>query len=215
VIVIDPPGDRDLRLIGVVRGLVAEAPRAVQALGEFGPSAVGLGVSPSELEALRTHFVGTASEPLVPLGPTELAEARALVRFGEVGVPNPAFLTVLDWGRGRGVPVEGIDPDDDVQAEQFVAHIGYFELVRRTIRERRTGRSPPKAPDADAFAVAWDRAPRPGAGSERYALARERSLLEALTALREDHPRAAVVVDRERVERLGRLVGEGLAAGRP
>jgi hypothetical protein len=208
VIVVDPPGDRDLRLIGVVRGLVEEGPKAVKATQAFAPSAVGLGVSAAELEAIGANFVGTPSEPLVPLGPTEIAEARSLVRFGEVGVPNPAFLELLAWGKAKGIPVEGIDPDDDVQAEQFVAHIGYFELVRRTLRERRVGRRPPKAADADAFAVAWDKETRPGGGSERYAMARERSLLEALTTLREDHPRAVVVVDRERLERLNRLVGE-------
>jgi hypothetical protein len=210
VIVVDPPGDRDLRLIGVVRGLVEEAPKALRALTEFAPAAVGLGLGAAELEAIQEHFADTPTEPLVPLGPTEVAEAKSLVRFGEVGVPNPAFLAILRWGNATGVPVEGIDPDDDVQAEQFVAHIGYFELVRRTLRERRVGRRPPKAADADAFALAWDRETRPGRGSERYALARERSLLEALTLLRERHARAAVVVDRERLERLNRLVAEGL-----
>jgi hypothetical protein len=211
VIVVDPPGDRDLRLIGVVRGLASEAAKSVQALAQFAPAAVGLGLSPAELEAIEAHFVGTPVEPVVPLGQTELAEAKSLVRFGEVGVPNPAFLEIIGWGKARGIPVEGIDPDDEVQAEQFVAHIGYLELVRRTIRERRAGRRPPKAANADAFAIAWDRETRPGGGSERYALAREQSLLEALTVLREDHARAAVVVDRERLERLNRLVGEGLA----
>lgn len=212
MIVREVPGDRDLLLVGVVRGLSGEAPKAVEALEAFRPNAVGLGLTETETESLRTHFIGTPTEPVVPLAPSETVEARALVRYGEVSVPHPAFIALMEWGVRHKIPVEGIDPEEEVQAELFVAHIGYFELVRRTVRERRTGRSPPEAPDADAFALAWDRSVHPGKGSERYALARERAMLEGLKELREGRRRLAVVVDRERVDRLASVVG---AAGSP
>jgi hypothetical protein len=143
-----------------------------------------------------------------------VAEARSLVQFGEVGVPHPAFVELLGWGAAHAIPVEGLDPEEDVQAELFVAHIGYFELVRRTLRERRAGRRPPKAADGDAFALAWDKETRPGRGSEKYAIARERAFLEGLTARRSETPRIAVVVDRERVQRMVRLLLSSGAPGR-
>lgn len=209
MIVVDPPGANGIRVVGVVRGLVADVAPAREAVAAYRPTHVGLGISPSELEALAEHFVGTAAEPLVPLGPTEVAEMKALARYGEVGAPQPAFIELLGWGRSNGVPVVGLDPDEDVQAELFVAHIGYLELVRRTVRERRAGRAPPAAPDADAFALAWDRSTRPGRGSERYARAREVAFLEEMAKLGDRRRRLAVVVDRERVGRLVAMLGSG------
>jgi hypothetical protein len=206
VIVLDVPGDTNLRLLGVVRGLISEVPGVLEKVQAFAPEAVALGLTPSETEALETHFVGTPTEPVVPLAPTEVVEAKALTRYGDVGVPHPAFVELLSWGRTAHVPVEGIDPDEEVQAELFVAHIGYFELVRRTVRERRTGRNPPEAPDADAFALAWDSAVHPGRGSARYALERERAFVGQLAELRTRYRRVVAVVDRERVQSLGNLV---------
>ncbi len=207
MIVVEPPGDRDLILVGPVRGLLDEARRARDRIAEFRPQAIGLGLSPSEVESLTTHFVGTASEPVVPLAPGEVREALSLVRFGEVGVPNPTATALLEFGRETGIPVEGLDPDEEVQAELFIANIGYWELVRRTLGERRIGRRPPETNDPDAFALAWDAALHPGRGSARYAQARDRVAAEALRTLRHDHRRVAVVLDRERVEGFARLLG--------
>jgi len=206
VIVVDPPGQPELRLFGVVRGLVPEVAPLRDAVAAFAPEAVGLGISPDELEALAAHFLDDAAEPVVPLGGTEVAETTALARYGEVGVPHPAFVDLLAWGRRTGLPVVGMDPGEDEQAEMFVAHIGYFELVRRTVRERRAGRKPPPAVTADEFALAWDREIHPGRGSERYALAREHGLVASLLGLRTEHRRVAVVVDRDRVPRLAPLL---------
>lgn len=207
MIVVEPPGAPDLLVVGVVRGLVDEVPKALARLEAFRPTTIGLGLTPEEADSLREHFVGTATEPLVPLAGTETTEARALVRYGEVAVPQPTYLALLEWGRARNVPVVGLDADEDAQAEMFVAHIGYVELVRRTVGERSVGRRPPDSEDADSFALAWDAKAHPGRGSANYATARERALLGHLTELRGRGQRVAVVVDRERAPRLAEIVG--------
>lgn len=206
MIVLEPPGDRDLLLVGAVRGLTAEARTAVDRVAAFRPAAIGLGLNPAEIESLTEHFVGTPTEPVVPLAPGEVREAIALTRFGEVGVPNPAAIALLEYGRAAAIPVEGLDPDEEVQAELFVANIGYVELVRRTLGERRIGRDPPATDDPDAFALAWEAALHPGRGSARYARARDRSTLEALKTLRRAHRRVAVVLDRGRIDGFAALL---------
>ena len=211
MIVIDPPNDPAIRLIGAVRGLVADAGPTRDQVAAFRPEAIALGTSPGELEGLTAHFLSPGAEPVVPLGPTELAEARALARYGEVELPHPTFVGLAEYGASAAIPVHALDADEEVQAEMFVAHIGYFELVRRTIRERRAGRRPPSAPDADRFALTWDRTIHPGTGSDRYAQARDLALLGGLKDLRATHRRVALVVDRERVPRLA--VALALATG--
>lgn len=205
--------DRDYLVVGVVRGVPGEVDPALEALREFGPDAVGLGIARGELDGLEEHFVDTPTEPIVPLAAMEAAEVRGLVQFGEVVVPNPAFVRVLAWGRARGVPVEALDQDDEAFVETFTDHIGYFELVRRTLRERRLSKRPPRAASPDEFVLTWERTRSPGRGSGRFAAAREATLADGARRIAPSARRVAVLVDRERFEGVeGRLAS---AAGAP
>jgi hypothetical protein len=187
-------------LFGVVRGLTSEVPPLLQALDAHLPASVGLSLAPQELTGITEYFVGAHSEPLVPLGDSEVAEAVGLAHFGEVRVPHPAFRAALEWGSARSVPVTGIDPGDDEYAGLFAQHIGYLDLVRRTVSERRLVRTPPPAATAEQFAIAWNEGLARGKGSLQLALARDERAAEAVRALRAAHGSVAVVVDRERFE---------------
>jgi hypothetical protein len=187
-------------LLGPVRGLSSDARALGEALEAFRPEAIGAGVAAEELHGLVEYFVDTPAEPVVPLAATELSEVRGLCRFGEVRVPNPAFLEALTWGRARAVPVAALDPSEEEAASLFTEHIGYVELVRRTVHEHRLGRTPPTPSSADAFALAWDRSIAGGRGSRRLAAARDDHLVREARRLAEGHRRLALVVDRERYD---------------
>ncbi len=187
-------------LIAPVRGLTADARALGEALERFRPEAIGAGVASEELDGLAEYFVDAPAEPVVPLAPTELSEVRGLCRFGEVRVPNPSFVLALRWGRSRLVPIAPLDPDEEQTASLFTEHIGYVELVRRTVREHRLGRAPPTPSSADAFALEWDRSVGGGRGSRRFASARDDHLVRGAVRLAEGRSRIAIVVDRERYD---------------
>ena len=187
-------------LLAPVRGLVSDARQVPPALEAFRPEAIGAGVAAEELRGLVEYFVDAPAEPVVPLAPTELSEVRGLSRFGEVRVPNPAFLEALDWGRAHGAAVRALDPTEEEAAALFTEHIGYVELVRRTVREHRLGRTPPTPSSADAFALAWDRSIGGGRGSKELAAARDEYLVREARRMGEGRRRVAVIVDRERYD---------------
>jgi hypothetical protein len=201
--------DGSVLLVAPVRGLSSEVPRVLAALEAYRPDAVGLGLSPEELQGLNDYFVLAEAEPVVPLSPTETSEVRGLSRFGEVRVPNPSFVELLRWARARSIPVEPLDPRDEHSASLFAEHIGYVELVRRTVRERRISRHPPAPSTADEFALSWDREVASGRGSRDFAGARDRHLARALERMRAGRARTAVVVDRERFEDVRQLLQHG------
>jgi hypothetical protein len=190
------PGE--VLLLGSVRGLESESPSVLAALDGFAPDVVGLGLSAEETQGLRDYFVTSEAEPVVPLTTNEVAEVRGLVRFGVVRVPNPTFVDLLGWADRRALPVEALDPGEDVSAELFSEHIGYVELVRRTVRERSVGRRPPTPSTPDEFALAWDRQVAGGRGSRAFARSRDQHLVRGALRLGQDRGRVAVVVDRER-----------------
>jgi len=201
----------DILLLASVRGLLSEAEALGPALDAFGPEAVGVGVSPEELKALVEYFVLSEAEPLVPLTTTEVNEVRGLSRFGEVQVPNPSLVETLRWGRSRQVPVAPLDPNEERSADLFREHIGYVELVRRTVRERKLGRAPPTPSSPDSFALEWDGTVGKGRGSRRLAEARDEHLAQEVGRLTRGRGRVAVVVDRERFDGVRSLLR---AAGR-
>jgi len=196
-------------VLGAVRGLVADGERVRARLETVRPNAVGVAVSEDELHGFREYFVDAATEPVVPLAPTEAAEIRALARYGEVGVPNPSVLAAIRWADSTKAPVSPLDPSDDEYSTMFARSIGYLELVRRTLRERSAGKRPPAAADADAFSLAWSRMIEPGAGSRRLRAQRDAVVAEGVERLRARFSSVAVVVDRERFEGLVELLADG------
>jgi hypothetical protein len=190
----------ELLVVGTVRGLVGEVAPLVQRLTAFGPGAMAVGISFDELTGLTDHFLGGPSEPVVPLTASETAEAKAVSRFGEVRVPNPSVLAALEWATSRSVLIEAVDPSDETYATMFTDHITYFELVRRTLRERKLTRTPPKASTPDELARAWHSTLTPGKGSREFNAAREAAICEATERLVERIPRVALLVDRERFD---------------
>jgi hypothetical protein len=197
--------DAEYLVLGAVRGVVRDVEPVVQQVESFAPRAVGLGLSFEEMTGLNDHFVHRASEPLVPLTRTETAELLGLSRIGEVRVPHPAYVRVLEWARENDVPVEALDPSDEGYANLFTEHIGYLELVRRTLNERRLTRAPPEAANPDEYALTWQRGVAAGRGSRAFLAAREAAICEGARRLARRSGRTAVVVDRERFE--------GVAAG--
>ncbi|MCI4319871.1 MAG: hypothetical protein L3J87_02310 [Thermoplasmata archaeon] len=179
--------------------MASEASLAVAELERFRPSVVGVGLSAEELTGLTDYFVGTDSEPLVPLTSAETAEIRGLARFGEVRVPHPTFLAALEWARRAQVKVAPLDPSEEALADQFTEHVSYLELVRRTVRERGMIRHPPEAASADEFVLAWDHRLTPGSGSARLHEARERGIADQLAKLGGVGARTVGIVDRERL----------------
>ncbi|MGA7923963.1 MAG: hypothetical protein WCA77_08315 [Thermoplasmata archaeon] len=204
-----PTPDRSVRVLGVVRGVVRERFEVQRALGLFRPQVVGIGVSAEDLEGFHDQFVGTPTEPMVPLFQTESIEVREMARFEEVQVPNPGIVEALVWGTQNGVPVESLDPSDAEYGDLFTQHISYVELVRRTLRERKLNKSPPKATSAEDLVMAWDAQLKGRRGSSRLAEAREALESEGIRRLRARFGRVAAIVDRERFDGVVRGVTGG------
>ncbi|MCI4339040.1 MAG: hypothetical protein L3J68_01745 [Thermoplasmata archaeon] len=196
----------DVLLLAPVRGLAAEVAPVIAQLGSYRPEVVGVGLSADEMQALNQYFVVSEGDPVVPLTSIETSEVRGLSRFGEVRVPNPVFIEILRWAGERALPVEALDPSDDRTATLFTEHIGYVELVRRTVKERAVSRRPPTPSTPDEYALEWDREVAGGRGSRGFAGARDRHLVRGAQRIGAGRSRIAVVVDRERFDLVRELL---------
>lgn len=192
------PGPPELLVAGVVRGFVADADLLLRTLSEFRPEALAVGLGPEELTAYTEHFVDARAEPLAPLLPTEQAEVHGISRYGDVQLPHAPFLAALAWARELQIPVHPADLGEEEYADLFAEHIGYFELVHRTVAERRLTRKAPTASTADEFVVGWAESVGSGRRSREFEAARTASMARAIRGFGMGRRRIAVLVDRER-----------------
>lgn len=201
------PGRSGILLVGAVRGYTPDVPEVLATLEKFAPLAIGVGLSEEELNGLVEYFAGADAEEVVPLTEVERQEVAGLTRFGEVRVPSPAYIAIMEWAQDRRIPVQPLDASDIGAADMFTRHIGYVELVRRTLREHRLGRHPPRAEGPDEYALAWDKTLAAGRGSRAFLSERDTFLAAAALELAASHVRVGIVVDRERFELVGRGMG--------
>jgi hypothetical protein len=204
VIALRESGPPELLVLGVVRGVVAEVGPMTGELDRFRPSRVALAIGVEELASYAEQFVGGATDPYAPLLPTETAEVLALARFGEVEVPHAPFVEGLRWAARHGIGTSAVDPDEERYADLFGERIGYWELVRRTVRERSLARGPPDAESPDEFALRWAGKVGKGRASRRFERERTELMLQALRVAQRPSERVALLIDRERIPELAR-----------
>ncbi|MCI4345348.1 MAG: hypothetical protein L3K07_01115 [Thermoplasmata archaeon] len=197
-------GPPELLLVGVVRGVVAEVAPMLDELRRYHPTRLAIAIGPEELASYTEQFVNASTEPVAPLLPTETAEVLALAKFGEVRVPHAPFIAALGWANDAGVPVAAADPDEEEYSNLFAERIGYWELVRRTVRERGAARSPPEAASPDEFALRWAGRVGRGRASRRFESARSERTVAAARAFALRGERVALLADRERIPELER-----------
>lgn len=186
-----------VHVLGTVHGLVAETAAVEAAFAEAAPDALAVGIAPGELEALEAHAAGgdvEESDEEVTIDPSEGYEV-GLSRYGEVAIPPPDLLAALDLARGHGVPATAVDLDTTQYDEVFSASVGPFTLFRYGRRMQRMARRPPPAPDAAAFALAWDARVRQLRGFDKVERAREAHMAARVADLAGRHRRILVVVD--------------------
>ena len=139
-------------LVPVIRGLVSERPRVRTVVGEVRPTAIGISISPEELEALQAHFGG----PVDASGPEEEAYVACLSAFGKVEKPPPCFSEALAIGAELGLPLHPADMDEATFSEAYLRAVSGLDFVLTGIRASRIRRWQPHAKTADAFVLAWD-----------------------------------------------------------
>jgi len=147
-------GDSKIRIVGVVRGLKSEAEKVSKAFAEFKPEVVAMSVSKEEIAGLRDY----AKVPYeVEMSRYEELYAKNLARFGDVFLPPPCFLAVLEEADKAGIEIVGVDMDDDTHSAAYCALVSGGELFRHSTRFNLLKIRSFKADTPEEFAKEWDR----------------------------------------------------------
>jgi hypothetical protein len=186
-------------VLATVQGLVAEAERVRAAFDAVSPRAVALGISPEAAGALLRHQPVEGVDLFDELPDAEFAYAVRLQEYGEVGLPPPDLLEAARLAKERGVTLYGADLPEEKYEDVFAAEVSAWGLLRYGRVQRKLVKRPPAAPDARAFALAWDAAVRRVKGIDRVEKAREAHVAaSARTLARQAGGPVLLVVDAAR-----------------
>ncbi len=204
----------EVHVLGSVFGLVEEAPRVEAAIRELAPDAVGLGVSPGDLQGLRDYLQGKAGGPEAGAEAPEVEFGEdpysdGLAKYGEVRLPPPQLVAAVETAGEVDVPVEALDVDEETYTDTFTEHVSTWQLFWHTRRERKLEKRPPEVDTAWEYAATWDESKLRSKGLARVEALREEHMAEALTRLAGSHPVVLAVVEAPRAAGVAERLGKG------
>ena len=98
----------EVKIIGVLKGLVKEDEKVAKAFADYAPDAIALSSSKEELAALRTKEVHSDYE----LSTLEEVYKACMEHFGEAHLPTPAYLKAIELADAAHIPLIPIDLND-------------------------------------------------------------------------------------------------------
>ena len=144
----------ELMIFGTIRGLVSERAKVKNMVDDFSPDIVMVGISPEQWEGLKKYV-----EKPFKIDPDdyEIIYARKLERFGEVGLPVPTYLEILNLSKKYNLKIMPIDMDDEMYSELFTKKIDILKLIRFDMRKKKLYRMKFEAKTPEEFVIQWDR----------------------------------------------------------
>ena len=187
-------GQGEVVVVATVQGLVAERDRVLALLEAERPDVVALGLSAEAVSTLLRYEPQPDVDLFEDLPDHDYVYSIKLREHGDVELPPPDQLAAARWAQERGVTLYGVDLAEEAYETLFTKSVSTFGFLRYGRIQRRLARKPPHAPDARAFALAWDKKIRKVKGIRIVEAARERHMAEQAARLARDTPGKVVLV---------------------
>ncbi len=144
--------DKNIILIGAVRGLVSEGRVIEERLNSISPDVIGLSISPEELRGLQ-YFL---KEPFkVGLSDYDIIYGYKLAKYGEVMVPPPIFVNALQYAENHGIETVSLDSAESDFSDSYVRNIGINSLVKHSLRKAKLRKKDFGDTSPEEFTVMW------------------------------------------------------------
>lgn len=170
-------------LLPSVQGLVRERERVRDAWARERFAAVALGVSPEDAASLLRYEPNPEVDLFDDLPDHDLVYSVQLRAFGAVELPPPGLLEAARLARDSGVPLYGVDMPEEAYETAFTKTVSTLGFLRYGRIQRSLAKRPPRAPDAETFALEWDRRIRRVKGLRIMEARREAHMAGSVRAL--------------------------------
>ena len=190
-------GDCNIDLIPIIKGLVSEKEKVIDALSKKEYETAGVSWGIEEIEAVRKRAEITGDNDTNDLDVVYLYKLR---EFGDVDMPDPAFTYIVDEFSKRNVSIIPLDMSDQEFAEAYCKQVSTLDflkenkIVRKAMVKEFTKESP------EAFIKEWDDLISQVKGYRKMNAVKEKFIADQITDIARYRKSALVLVDYERTE---------------
>lgn len=190
-------GNCDLDIIPVIKGLVSEKDKVVEALSKKEYETAGVSWGIEEIEAVRRRAEITGDNETNDLDVVYLYKLKA---FGDVDMPDPAFTYIVDEFSKKNVSVIPLDMSDDEFAEAYCREVSTFDflkegkIVSKAMKREFDNSSPEK------FIMEWDALINEVKGYRKMNRVKEEFIAGQIADVAKYRKNALILVDYERLD---------------
>ena len=146
-------GDCEFDLIPIIKGLVSEKDKVIQALDSktYDATAVALGAEDITAISKRDEIEGEFES-----SDLDTVYSGLLTQFGNIDMPDPAFTTLIDICKDRDIPVIPLDMTDEEYTQLYCETVSTVEFLRekRLIKKALKNKFDTSSPES--FVTEWD-----------------------------------------------------------
>jgi len=190
-------------ILPIIKGLISESEKVKEALkNDYEAIAVALGIE--EIEALRRR------KELVGYNETSDLDSVygfLLKDYGNIDMPVPAYIELIDICNERNVSVIPLDMDDETYTKLYCDTVTPWELykekkIMKKAMKTKFGETP------EEFVKKWDSIVNDIKGYKKMSLMREEYIANQIKDTAKYKKNLLVIVEYERIDGIIELIGE-------
>ena len=199
-------GNCDLDIIPVIKGLISEKDKVIDALSKKEYETAGVSWGIEEIEAVRKRDEITGDNETNDLDIVYLYKLKA---FGDVDMPDPAFTYVVDEFSKRNVSVIPLDMSDDEFAEAYCREVSTFDFLKENKIVAKAMKREFDTSSPENFIREWDALINEVKGYRKMNIVKEEFIAEQILDIAKYRKNALILVDYERFDGIMSILKEG------
>ena len=190
-------GDCDIDIIPIIKGLVSEKEKVIEALSKKDYETAGVSWGIEEIEAVRKREEITGDNETNDI---DIIYLYKLKTFGDVDMPDPAFTYVVDEFSKKGVSVIPLDMADQEFAEAYCNEVSTLDFLRENKIVKKMMKREFTTSSPEEFMMEWDSLINEVKGYRKMNKVKEKFVAKQIKDIAKYRKNALVLVEYERFD---------------
>lgn len=190
-------GDCDIDIIPIIKGLVSEREKVIDALSKKDYETAGVSWGIEEIEAVKKRDEINGENETNDI---DIIYLYKLKEFGEVDMPDPAFTYVVDEFSKKGVSVIPLDMADQEFAEAYCNEVSTLDFLRENKIVKKMMKKEFTTSSPEEFMMEWDSLINEVKGYRKMNKVKEKFVAKQIKDIAKYRKNALVLVEYERFD---------------
>ncbi|MGN0097904.1 MAG: hypothetical protein ACI38Y_01085 [Candidatus Methanomethylophilaceae archaeon] len=188
-------GECSVDILPIVNGIVSEAGRVREMMGDYEAYAASLGI-----EGIQTIKNRSNIDEEFEVSELDLVYAEHISKFGQVEFPSPAMCAFIDAVKEKGMNVIPLDMNDDDFTQMYCDTVGVTDFVKEHRLAKKGMKKRFKLEDPESFSREWDEYVNTVKGYRETSRNREKYMADQIRDIARFKKSLLAVIEVERVD---------------